>query len=241
MRAAATDGPSPLLLDVHGGPHNAWGPAFDGVHLYHHELVARGWTVLLVNPRGSDGYGEEFYADVSGRWGRSDEDDYLSAVDALVADGLVDGTKVVVAGYSYGGYISCWLSARHPERWGAVIAGGVVTDLATFVGTADVGSVLGPIEFGGFPWEAADQLSASSPINCVQQVTAPTLLLPGERDERCPISQAELWFFALRARRIPVTMVRYPGASHLFVLNGRPSHRQDWCRRIVDFACDHVG
>ncbi len=61
MRSPDTTGPSPLLLDIHGGPHNAWNAAADEMHLYHQDLVARGWTVLLVNPRGSDGYGERFF------------------------------------------------------------------------------------------------------------------------------------------------------------------------------------
>ena len=62
--------PTPLLLDIHGGPHNAWNGAADDIHLYHQELAARGWTVLLVNPRGSDGYGEQFYTAVFGALGR---------------------------------------------------------------------------------------------------------------------------------------------------------------------------
>jgi dipeptidyl aminopeptidase/acylaminoacyl peptidase len=240
LRAAETAGASPLLLDIHGGPHNAWGPTFDGVHLYHQELVARGWTVLLVNPRGSDGYGERFYAGITGNWGLIDEGDFLTPVDDLVDEGLVDGSKVVVTGYSYGGYMSCWLSARHPDRWAAAIPGGVVTDLSSTAGTADVGNLLGPLEFGGFPWDVPEMLRASSPMSYVRQVTAPTLLLQGERDDRCPVSQAEMWFAALRTRQVPVTLVRYPEGSHLFVLDGRPSHRQDWCTRIVDFAVQHT-
>src|SRR5207245_7022170 len=69
LRGDAT-GPTPLLLDVHGGPHNAWGPVFDGVHLWHHTLVAEGWTVLFIDPRGTDGYGERFPSGVGpGAWG----------------------------------------------------------------------------------------------------------------------------------------------------------------------------
>ncbi len=241
LRAPETAGASPLLLDVHGGPHGAWGPAFDGTHLYHQELVNRGWTVLLLNPRGSDGYGEEFYATVSGSWGLLDEGDFLTPVDALIDEGLVDARKVVVTGYSYGGYMSCWLSARHPERWAAAIPGGVATDLATMAGTADISGYLVSVEFGGVPWEIPEQLRASSPLSYVQKVTTPTLLLQAQQDERCPVSQAELWFAALRMRQVPVTLVLYPEADHQFILNGRPSHRQDWCTRIVEFAVQHAG
>ena len=70
VRDAGATGPLPLLLDIHGGPHNAWNGAADEVHLYHQELAARGWAVLLLNPRGSDGYGEAFYTAVARRVGR---------------------------------------------------------------------------------------------------------------------------------------------------------------------------
>ena len=72
----------PLLVDVHGGPHNAWNGAVDDMHLYHQELVARGWTVLMLNPRGSDGYGEEFFTAVNGKWGEVDAKDFLEPIDA---------------------------------------------------------------------------------------------------------------------------------------------------------------
>ena len=74
----------------------------------------------------------------------------------------------------------------------------------------------------------------------VGDVTAPTLVLHGERDDRCPIEQAEQWFAALRAREIPTRLVRYPGASHLFTALGRPSHRVDYNRRVVDWLNEHV-
>jgi len=83
------------------------------------ELVVVGTAGLdAMFPRGSDGYGEEFFNAVSKQWGASDEQDFLSAVDALIADGVVDASKVVVTGYSYAGYMGCWLSARQPGAVG---------------------------------------------------------------------------------------------------------------------------
>jgi dipeptidyl aminopeptidase/acylaminoacyl peptidase len=110
VTGARGDGPQPLLLDIHGGPHNAWGPAFDPVHAYHQLLAAQGWAVLTPNPRGSDGYGEQFWRAARGAWGLADGDDFLSAVDALVADGTADPDRLAVTGYSYGGYMTCWLT-----------------------------------------------------------------------------------------------------------------------------------
>jgi dipeptidyl aminopeptidase/acylaminoacyl peptidase len=227
LRDEGRDGPGPLLLDAHGGPHNAWAPVLDTAHLYHQALVARGWTVLLVNPRGSDGYGEAFFRGVVGAWGIADAGDFLAAVDELVAEGVADPERLAVTGYSYGGYISCWLPAR-TGRFKAAIAGGCVSDLASEKGTSDLGHLLTVHECG-------DDLAAQSPMTYVADVGTPTLLLHGENDDRCPIGQAEQWFAALRERGVPARLVRYPGASHLFILNGRPSHRVDYNERILQW------
>lgn len=90
LTGARGDGPQPLLLDVHGGPHNAWGPSFDRVHAYSQVLAAQGWAVLTLNIRGSDGYGEKHWTAAHGAWGVADADDLLSAVDALVEEGVAD-------------------------------------------------------------------------------------------------------------------------------------------------------
>lgn len=225
LRDETLTGPGPLLLDVHGGPHNTWAPVFDGVHLYHQTLVAKGWTVLTLNPRGSDGYGEAFYTAVAGAWGIADTDDFLAPIDELVAEGIADPDRLGLTGYSYGGYISCWLPTR-TDRFKAVIPGGCVSDLTSMAGTSDLGYFLKIHECGG-------DVTGQSPMENVGKVTAPTLLLHGEDDDRCPVGQAEQWFTALRERGVPVRLVRYPGGSHLFILNGRPSHRTDYNERIV--------
>ncbi|MEV2269769.1 S9 family peptidase [Nonomuraea africana] len=225
LRDPGRTGPGPLLLDVHGGPHNAWAPVFDPAHLYHQVLAARGWSVLTLNPRGSDGYGEAFYTAAVGSWGLADAGDFLAPIDALVAEGVADPDRLAVTGYSYGGYMACWLSATD-GRFKAAIPGGCVSDLTSMSGTSDAGYLLKMFECAG-------DLAAQSPITHVAAVTAPTLLLHGERDDRCPVGQAEQWFAALRERGVPVRLVRYPGASHLFILDGRPSHRLDYNERIV--------
>ncbi|GAA3106506.1 S9 family peptidase [Streptosporangium carneum] len=217
--------PGPLLLDVHGGPHNTWAPVFDGVHLYHQVLAAKGWTVLTLNPRGSDGYGEAFYTAALGAWGIADTDDFLSPIDELVAEGVADPERLGLTGYSYGGYISCWLPTR-TDRFKAAIPGGCVSDLHSMSGTSDAGYYLKTYECGG-------DVAAQSPMGGVARVTTPTLLLHGDADDRCPVGQAEQWFAALREQGVPVRLVRYPGGSHLFILNGRPSHRLDYNERIV--------
>src|SRR5579875_717150 len=238
LRDPAAPTPGPLFLDVHGGPHNAWSPVLDPAHLYHHELAAAGWTVVLVNPRGSDGYGEDFYRAVSGAWGTSDRGDFLAAVDALVAEGVADPGRLAVGGYSYGGYTTCWLTTQ-TDRFAAAVAGGCVSDLRSMAGTSDVGHFLGRHEVGDLYWQDPQRYELSSPLAHASAVTTPTLVLHGEEDHRCPIGQAEQWFSMLRARGVPTRLVRYPGASHLFILDGRPSHRVHYGRQIVAWLEEH--
>lgn len=229
--------PGPLLLDVHGGPHNAWNGLADAWHLQHQELVECGWTILMVNPRGSDGYGEAFYTGVNGAWGEADRNDFLEPVDTLVAEGLVDPARIVVTGYSYGGYIACDLPSRD-NRFVAAIAGGIMCDLVSGGGTADDSAEVNPLELGLFPWRPADhrRLWELSPLSRAQQVQTPTLILHGAADLRCPIGQAQQWFSALRERQVQTQLVVYPGASHEFPAAGRLSHRIDYARRVAEWA-----
>src|SRR5690606_30292210 len=227
--------PAPVLLDIHGGPHNAWSPAAGAARLYRQVLAAAGWTVLLLNPRGSDGYGEEFFTAAVGAWGMADERDFLEPLDQLVAEGVADPTRLAVCGYSYGGYLTCWLTGR-TDRFAAAVAGGVVADLASMAGTSDVGHLIARQEIGALPFTGPERTAAQSPYSHVGNVRTPTLILHGAADDRCPVGQAEQWFAALRARGVPAQLVLYPEASHLFLLNGRPSHRIDVARRTVDWV-----
>ena len=239
LRPADAAGPTPLLLDIHGGPHNAWSPSPDLGHGYQQLLVAAGWTVLTLNPRASDGYGESFYAGTVGKWGIGDQEDFLDPVRELIADGTADARRVAVTGYSYGGYMTCWLTG-HSDLFTAAIAGGVVADTVAMV-ASDEGFPAITTELGGAPWHNREIIAAQSPYESLSAVTTPTLILHGGADERCPSTQAEQWFVALRARGIPTEMVLYPGASHLFILNGRPDHRRDYSERIVDWLDRYAG
>ncbi|MFD5090086.1 serine hydrolase [Amycolatopsis thailandensis] len=233
LRDPARSGAAPLLLDIHGGPHNAWNGAADSVHLYHQALVARGWAVLLLNPRGSDGYGEDFYTGAVGAWGTADSPDFLEPLDQLVAEGIADADRLAVSGYSYGGFMTCYLTSRD-NRFAAAVTGGVVSDLTSMGGTSDLGHYLAVGELGGTSWDMA--YAEFSPFSKVDQVQTPTLVIQGAEDDRCPVGQAEQWFGALRARGVPSRMVLYPDASHLFILDGPPSHRLDYNRRILDWV-----
>ena len=235
VRDPAAVQPGPLLLDIHGGPHNAWNGAADPVHLYHQELAARGWTVLLLNPRGSDGYGEGFYTAALGAWGIADANDFLEPVDQLVAEGIADAGRLAVTGYSYGGYMTCYLTSRD-DRFAAAVAGGVVSDLVSMAGASDSGHFLARHELGVPSLADMARLTPMSPLPSVTAVRTPTLIVHGADDLRCPADQAKQWHTALREQGVATRLVLYPGASHLFILDGTPSHRIDWNQRTVDWV-----
>ncbi|MDR2253007.1 MAG: serine hydrolase [Bifidobacteriaceae bacterium] len=242
LRDPEVTGATPLLLDIHGGPHNAWNGAVDVAHLYHQELAQRGWTVLAVNPRGSDGYGDDFYRAVDGAWGEADAKDFLEPIEQLVAEGLADPARLVVAGYSYGGFMTCRLTSRD-NRFAAAIAGGLICDFESLVGTGDLGHQSSVLDLRAMAWLQRDRqrVAELSPYTTVDQVDTPTLILHGGEDRRCPVGQAQQWHHALRERGVPTQLVLYPGGSHMFIVNGLPSHRADACRRVVDWAERHVG
>ena len=135
--------------------------------------------------------------------------------------------------------MTCYLTSRD-DRFAAAVAGGVVSDVASMAGTGDLGHLLGTLELGATPWEARDRYEAMSPLARVEHVSTPTLVYHGAADLRCPVGQAQQWYAALRGRGVPTRLVLYPEASHLFVLDGRPSHRIDFNRRIMDWIEQHA-
>jgi dipeptidyl aminopeptidase/acylaminoacyl peptidase/CubicO group peptidase (beta-lactamase class C family) len=239
MHDPARRGPRPVLLDIHGGPHNAWNAAADEVHLYHQELVDRGWAVLLVNPRASDGYGEAFFTGTLGAWGVADAADFLEPLDQLVAEGFADPDRLAVAGYSYGGFMTCWLTG-HDGRFAAAVAGGTVCDLVSMGGTSDDRHLLSAYELGGTHWQEPEKYAAMSPLTHVADVRTPTLVIHGAADLTCPVGQAQQWHTALRERDVPTRLVVYPDASHAFILTGPPSQRLDYNHRVLDWLEQHT-
>ena len=211
----------------------------DDVHLYHQRLADHGWIVLTLNTVGSDGYGQDWFAGLRGAWGRADEGQFLGAIDTLIEEGLADPDRIAMTGYSYGGFMTNWLLSR-TNRFAAAVTGGCVTNLASFYGTADLGPLLLSCELDADLAEDPQRYTDLSPLTRAETVTTPTLILHGEQDHRCPVGQAEEWFTALRSRGVPVRLVRYPGAGHLFILDGRPSHRLHYNEQVVEWLLEHV-
>jgi dipeptidyl aminopeptidase/acylaminoacyl peptidase len=201
----------PLILSTHGGPHGAYGNDFS---LQFQLWAANGYVVLYTNPRGSTGYGEEFLWGTWGGWGVLDYQDVMAGVDYVLRKFAVDEKRMGVTGYSYGGFLTDWIITQ-TTRFGAAIAGAGISNWISDYGTADIPRTK-ESEFFGSPWEprSRELLVKFSPITHVANVTTPTLFVHGESDLRVPIEQAEQMYTALKKRRVPTMMIRYPDSYH---------------------------
>jgi dipeptidyl aminopeptidase/acylaminoacyl peptidase len=201
---------APLVLTIHGGPHGAYGHGFSWLA---QTLVGRGYAVLLVNPRGSAGYGEAFAQACDRDWGGADARDLLAGVEAALARGGLDAERLAVMGGSYGGYLTNWLLTQ-TDRFRAAVSIYGIANLTSMFGTADMDPVWAEGDYG-WPWENPDFYRERSPITYAERVRTPLRIFAAEQDYRCPISQAEEWFTWLKRRAsAPVEMVRLPHASH---------------------------
>jgi dipeptidyl aminopeptidase/acylaminoacyl peptidase len=208
------------VLQIHGGPHGQYGWAF------FHEfqvLAAAGYLVFYTNPRGSDGYGEEFKHMVVRDWGGKDFQDLMSALDQLIERGFVDTRRMGIAGGSYGGFMTNWAIGQ-TDRFAAAVSMRSISNLVSEYAQHDI-VLWGVLEMGPPPWPDADELWKRSPIRYVEHIRTPLLLTHGEMDLRCAISQAEELFGAMRLLGKEVELVRFPAESHELSRSGSPLHR----------------
>jgi dipeptidyl aminopeptidase/acylaminoacyl peptidase len=215
----------PVVLTIHGGPAGAYGPNFT----YQSQIFAgRGFAVLGTNPRGSSTYTQEFTHACVGDWGGKDYQDIMAGVDEVIERGIADPARLFVTGWSYGGFMTSWVVTQ-TDRFKAAIAGAVITDRYSMWGTQDI-TLFGEYHFGGTPWDNRDALLERSAIAYVKNVKTPVMILHGELDIRCPTSQGEEFYMALKRLGKTAIFVRYPGEYHGFT---RLSHRLDRYERMV--------
>ncbi len=208
---AAGQGGLPMILQIHGGPHGAYGNSFS----FDQQLVAaRGYMVLYTNPRASTGYGEDFRWGTWGGWGFNDYEDVVAGVDHAIANYEIDTARMGVTGYSYGGYLTNW-AITQTDRFAAAVSGASISNWVSDYGVADIPRTK-ESEFFGPPWEerGLENLLRSSPIVHAKGVTTPTLFVHGEYDHRVPIEEGEQMYVALRKQRVPAKFVRYPESYH---------------------------
>ncbi len=226
----------PLVLEIHGGPNGAF---YDSFVPLQQLLATNGYITLAVNPRGSSTYGDDFMTAVLDDWGGEDYLDLMAAVDEVASRPYVDEARMGVHGYSYGGFMSSWI-VGHNHRFRAAVVGAPCTDLVGMYGTSDIGVSFGEVQWGGTFEEAYQKLVDHSPITYVPKVRAPVLLLHGESDVRCPISQSEAYFVRLKRLGKEVEMVRFPGCSHSFPRQGHPKLREEYLARTLSWFQRYV-
>jgi len=214
-------GPHPVILYIHGGPHTAFGNA---LMLQLQLFRAAGFAVAYCNPRGSTGYGQD-YTDLARRWGDIDEQDLLGFLDHVLGQFPLDANRVAVAGGSYGGYMTNWLTARHPERFKAAVTDRSICNWTSFYGAADIGPRFTYLQLGAKPWENPEVLWQKSPLSLAHRVQTPTLVVHSEQDHRCPIDQGETWYTVLLQRGVPTRFFRVPEEGHELSRSGRPDRR----------------
>jgi dipeptidyl aminopeptidase/acylaminoacyl peptidase len=202
--------PYPLILNIHGGPHDAFGSQFD----FETQWISNAYAVVYTNPRGSTGYGEQFLWATWDGWGKLDYQDVMAGVDYAVAHYPVDPNRLGVTGYSYGGFLTNWTITQTTRFKAAVVGAGISNWLSDY-GTADIPRTK-ESEFSGAPWseEGGERLRALSPITHAGEVKTPTLFVHGESDMRVPIEEGEQMYTALRKQHVEAKFIRYPGNYH---------------------------
>ncbi|MCX7123395.1 MAG: prolyl oligopeptidase family serine peptidase, partial [Gammaproteobacteria bacterium] len=176
-------------------------------------ILSLGYVILQVNYRGSNGYGLDFRVKNFGDFGGGDYNDIMTGIDHLIQQGVVDPHKIVMAGWSYGGYLAAWAISQS-NRFSGAIDGDGLTDLISYTGTSD------DTDFcfrylGSYFWDANQPLYwARSPIAHVQNIKTPLLILEGGQDIRVPPSQAEELYNALTVLNRPVKMLIAPRQAH---------------------------
>jgi dipeptidyl aminopeptidase/acylaminoacyl peptidase len=219
----------PLILEIHGGPHAAYG------NTYTHEfqwMAAKGYVVLFTNPRGSTSYGQDFGNIIQYHYPGDDYKDLMAGVDEILKKGYVDANRLGVTGGSGGGLLTNW-TITQTQRFKAAVAQRDIADWYGFWFTADF-TLFQPTWFRKAPWEDPQDFAARSPITHVANVTTPTMFVLGDQDYRTPPADGgEQMFRALKYRKVPTVMVRFPRETHELSRSGEPWHRVERLQHIV--------
>jgi dipeptidyl aminopeptidase/acylaminoacyl peptidase len=218
----------PVILSIHGGPHGMHGYSFNPTV---QAMAAHGYAVLLINPRGSSGYGQKFADGCVNDWGGGDYRDLMKGVGvALEKFPFLDKDRMGVMGGSYGGYMTNWVVTQ-TDRFKAAVASASLSNLISFYSTSLYQDLI-HAEFNGYPWDNFDILWDRSPLKHIKRAKTPLLLLHGENDNDVHITQAEEMYTALKMRGVECVFVRYPREGHGL---REPRHREDSLARTLQW------
>ena len=219
----------PMILQIHGGPHSAYGNTFTHEFQW---MAAKGYVVLFTNPRGSSNYGQEFGNIIQYHYPGDDFTDLMAGVDEVLKKGYVDEKRLGVTGGSGGGILTNWV-VTHTTRFAAAVAQRDISDWNNFWYTADFW-LSNPTWFRKAPFQDPAEYAARSPITYVEKVQTPLMFILGDEDWRTPTSAGgEQMFRALKYLKRPTVMVRFPDESHELSRSGKPWHRVERLQHIV--------
>jgi dipeptidyl aminopeptidase/acylaminoacyl peptidase len=219
----------PMVVLIHGGPSSAvtpeWPAGFGMSRAIIAALSSRGYYVLLPNPRGSYGQGEDFTRANVKDFGGGDLRDTLAGIDAAIAKYPIDPARLGVTGWSYGGFMTMW-TVTQTNRFRGAVAGAGIANWQSYYGQNLIDQWMIPF-FGASVYDKPAIYQKSSPIHFIKNVKTPTLVIVGERDAECPAPQSYEFWHALRTLGVPTQLVVYPGEGHLFIKPENQADRMD--------------
>jgi dipeptidyl aminopeptidase/acylaminoacyl peptidase len=238
----ANHGPAkpPLVVMIHGGPEvrDKWG-FDDEVQL----LAASGYVVFQPQFRGSSGFGKHYEEAGYRQWGLAMQDDITDGVKHLIERGLVDATRICIAGASYGGYAALWGVIKTPELYRCGISFAGVSDIERFLNRTrdtDAGAAAREMRRSriGDPSMHQAELDAVSPIKHVDQIKSPLLISHGSEDVRVPFSQSERFVRTLRDEKKEIVWLPIDGEGHGLIL---PENRRKYYTAELKFLNQYIG
>jgi dipeptidyl aminopeptidase/acylaminoacyl peptidase len=224
----------PLIVAPHGGPNGAVAFRFDAST---HYFCGEGFAVFEPNFRGSDGYGRDFAKGNYEGWGIGDYNDIMTGVDYLIEQGIADPERIVVSGWSYGGYMTAWIVTQ-TDRFRAACDGAGLSNLVSMYAQHDIPSFLQLYFENVPPYNQMEMYRRHSPISYIHQAKTPTLILHGAEDKRVPVPQAEEFYVGLKSVGVDVEFVKYPREGHNIE---EPRHLLDLLKRQLEWYRKYIG
>jgi dipeptidyl aminopeptidase/acylaminoacyl peptidase len=227
----------PMLNLLHGGPQTMWSD--DWGYRWNPEVFAgAGYVILMINRRGSTGYGQKFTDEITNDWGGKAYEDIMKGTDTAIAKyPFIDGSRLAAAGGSYGGYMADWL-ATHTGRFKAIISHAGVYDKVSMYATEELW--FEEHDMQGTPWTAPENYKKFAPVTYAGELgkyKTPTLVIAGERDYRVPYTQSLEFFSALQRQGVPSELLIFPDEGH-WVL--KPQNAQLWYKTFLDWLAKYV-
>jgi dipeptidyl aminopeptidase/acylaminoacyl peptidase len=223
----------PVLVLLHGGPQTMWSDAW-GYRWNAQVFSAAGYATLMINRRGSTGYGQKFTDDITNDWGGKAYLDVMKGVDESLAKfAFLDGTKMAAAGGSYGGYMVDWI-ATHTDRFKALVSHAGVYDKVSMYATEELW--FEEHDMQGTPWSNPESYRKFAPVTFAGRLgrfKTPTLVIAGERDYRVPYTQSLEFFSALQRQEVPSKLVVFPDEGHWVM---KPQNAKFWYKTFLDWV-----